>query len=97
MAEFLMKTVSKSMLSALDVEREKAGQVLNQLSQTYRYQESGGAPLLGIDGSCIICHGSSDADSIRNALKMAMKLQAHQINAQIVEQLAEAAAVAASE
>jgi phosphate acyltransferase len=97
MAEFLMKTVSKSMLSALDVEREKAGQVLHQLSQTYRYQESGGAPLLGIDGSCIICHGSSDADSIRNALKMAMKLQAHQINAQIVEQLAEAAAVAASE
>jgi len=88
MAEFMMKTVSGAMLKALDVEREKAGQVLHQLAQKYRYQESGGAPLLGIDGSCIICHGSSDSDSIRNALKMAYELQAHHINAQIVDQLA---------
>lgn len=91
MAEFMMKTVSSEMLKALDVEREVAGKVLHQLAQKYRYQESGGAPLLGIDGSCIICHGSSDGDSIRNALKMAMQLQAHHINDQIVERLAEAA------
>ena len=82
-------------MSALDAERDKAGEVLHQLAQKYRYQESGGAPLLGIDGSCIICHGSSDAHSIRNALKMAIELQAHQINAQIVEQLAEATAAVA--
>ncbi|MEZ6121802.1 MAG: phosphate acyltransferase PlsX [Planctomycetaceae bacterium] len=87
MAEFMMKTVSGALMKALDVEREKGGQVLHQLAQKYRYQESGGAPLLGIDGSCIICHGSSDSDSIRNALKMALQLQAHHINAQIVEQL----------
>ncbi|MEZ6129804.1 MAG: phosphate acyltransferase PlsX [Planctomycetaceae bacterium] len=88
MAEFMMKTVSGALMKALDAEREMAGQVLHQLAQKYRYQESGGAPLLGIDGSCIICHGSSDSDSIRNALKMAYELQAHHINAQIVEQLA---------
>ena len=95
MAEFMMKTVSAALMQALDTERDKAGQVLHQLAQKYRYQESGGAPLLGIDGSCIICHGSSDAHSIRNALKMAIELKAHHINAQIVEQLAAAAAVAA--
>lgn len=95
MAEFMMKTVSGAMLEALDKERDVAGKVLKKLTQKYRYQESGGAPLLGIDGSCIICHGSSDADSIRNALKMSMKLQAHHINDQIVEQLAAAAAVSA--
>jgi len=94
MAEFMMKTVSGAMLSALDKERDKAGQVLHQLAQKYRYQESGGAPLLGIDGSCIICHGSSDSDSIRNDIKMALELKAHHINDQIVEQLA-AASVAA--
>ncbi len=94
MAEFMMKTVGGAIMNALDVERDKAGQVLHQLTQKYRYQESGGAPLLGIDGSCIICHGSSDSHSVRNALKMAFELKAHHINAQIVDQLA-AAAVAA--
>lgn len=88
MAEFMMKTVAGALMGALDAERDKAGQVLHQLSQKYRYQESGGAPLLGIDGSCIICHGSSDSDSVRNALKMALELQAHHINTQIVDQLA---------
>jgi glycerol-3-phosphate acyltransferase PlsX len=88
MAEFMMKTVGSALMKALDTERDKAGAVLHQLTQKYRYQESGGAPLLGIDGSCIICHGSSDAHSIRNALKMAIELKAHHINAQIVERLA---------
>ena len=88
MAEFMMKTVAGALMGALDAERDKAAQVLHQLSQKYRYQESGGAPLLGIDGSCIICHGSSDSDSVRNALKMALELQAHHINTQIVDQLA---------
>ena len=96
MAEFMLKTITKALMGSLDVEREKGGQVLHQLAQKYRYQESGGAPLLGIDGSCIICHGSSDSDSIRNALRMAMELQAHQINAQIVDRLA-VAAVAVTE
>ena len=96
MAEFMMKTVSGALMQALDAERDRAGQVLHQLAQKYRYQESGGAPLLGIDGSCIICHGSSDSHSIRNALKMAIELKAHHINAQIVEQLA-ASAVASVE
>jgi phosphate acyltransferase len=96
MAEFMMKTVGKALLETLSTERDKAGQVLQQLSQKYRYQESGGAPLLGIDGSCVICHGSSDSDSIRNALKMAMEMKAHHINAQIVEQLAAIASKAAA-
>lgn len=88
MAEFLMKTVGAALLGSLDVERDSAAGVLKALSQRYRYQESGGAPLLGIDGTCIICHGSSDSDSIRNALKMAMEMKAHHINSQIVERLA---------
>ena len=88
MAEFMMKTVGGALMQALDAERDKAGEVLKTLTKKYRYQEAGGAPLLGIDGSCIICHGSSDANSIHNALKMAIELQAHHINDQIVERLA---------
>jgi glycerol-3-phosphate acyltransferase PlsX len=35
------------------------------------YTEMGGAPLLGIDGGAIICHGSSPAKAIKNAIRVA--------------------------
>jgi glycerol-3-phosphate acyltransferase PlsX len=35
------------------------------------YDEYGGAPLLGINGSCIISHGRSTAKAIKNALRVA--------------------------
>lgn len=88
MASFMMNSVQETLLTELSGERERAGTVLRQIGQRYRYQESGGAPLLGIDGTCIICHGSSDSDSIRNALRMAVEMDAHQINSQIVDQVA---------
>jgi glycerol-3-phosphate acyltransferase PlsX len=37
------------------------------------YAEHGGAPLLGVDGVTIICHGDSPARAIRNALKVAVR------------------------
>lgn len=88
MASFMMKSVGEALMTELKDERERAGAVLTELGRRYRYQEAGGAPLLGIDGTCIICHGSSDADSVRNALRMAVDMDAHHINSQIVEQLA---------
>lgn len=35
------------------------------------YDEYGGAPLLGINGTCIISHGRSTAKAIRNAMRVA--------------------------
>ena len=35
------------------------------------YTEMGGAPLLGIDGAAIICHGSSPVKAIKNAVRVA--------------------------
>ena len=35
------------------------------------YSEYGGAPLLGVKGACIVCHGSSNANAIKNALRVA--------------------------
>jgi len=37
------------------------------------YREFGGAPLLGINGVCIIGHGRSDARAIVNAIRVAEK------------------------
>jgi glycerol-3-phosphate acyltransferase PlsX len=37
------------------------------------YTEMGGAPLLGIDGAAIICHGASPVKAIKNAVRVAME------------------------
>lgn len=49
------------------------------------YAEYGGAPLLGVDGTCIICHGSSSAKAIKNAIKVAAEFVNDQVNQHIVE------------
>ncbi|MBN3037823.1 MAG: phosphate acyltransferase PlsX [Candidatus Omnitrophica bacterium] len=49
------------------------------------YTEYGGAPLLGIDGTCIICHGRSTAKAIKNAVKVAMEFVDYQVNQTIVD------------
>ena len=35
------------------------------------YAEYGGAPLLGVRGACLVCHGRSNPKAIRNALRLA--------------------------
>ncbi|WP_420264086.1 phosphate acyltransferase PlsX [Candidatus Magnetominusculus dajiuhuensis] len=52
------------------------------------YDESGGAPLLGINGTCIICHGRSTSKAIKNALKVANQLAKVNINKIISEEIA---------
>ena len=47
------------------------------------YSEYGGAPLLGVNGICIICHGKSSAKAIRNAIGVAENLNKHRVNDQI--------------
>jgi glycerol-3-phosphate acyltransferase PlsX len=41
------------------------------LAEHLNYEEYGGAPLLGVNGVCIICHGSSSSTAIRNAIRTA--------------------------
>lgn len=51
------------------------------------YAEYGGAPLLGIQGTAMICHGSSSHRAIMNAIKMAYDYEMRQVNNQMLEQL----------
>jgi len=44
------------------------------------YNEVGGAPLLGVNGTCIICHGSSRAKAIKNALQVAKDFIENNVN-----------------
>jgi phosphate acyltransferase len=47
---------------------------LTRMKKRFDYAEAGGAPLLGVNGIVIICHGSSGAKAICNALLVAHEL-----------------------
>ncbi len=94
MVDMLMKSVCAEVLSALDREKSLAVDALRNLGKKFEYHEAGGAPLIGVDGIAIICHGSSNSRSIYNALRVATTLKNRRINEQIIEELSLAANVA---
>jgi len=53
------------------------------------YSEYGGAPLLGVRGVCIICHGKSNANAIMNGIRVAKEFCEARINQLIEEDLRE--------
>ncbi len=52
------------------------------------HTEYGGAPLLGVKGVCIITHGSSNANAMKNAVRVAAEFSRRGINDQIERGLA---------
>ena len=44
------------------------------------YSEYGGAPLLGIKGITIVCHGRSNANAIKNGVRVASEFCKHNVN-----------------
>jgi glycerol-3-phosphate acyltransferase PlsX len=55
------------------------------LKKEIDYSEYGGAPLLGVNGVCIISHGSSSAKAIKNGINEAAEFIQHQVNQHIVD------------
>jgi phosphate acyltransferase len=51
------------------------------------YAEYGGAPLIGVRGTCIICHGRSNPKAIKNAIRVASEVVSHHVNQHIVESI----------
>ncbi len=56
---------------------------LKQIKQRMDHAEHGGGLLLGVAGVCIISHGSSQAPSIFNAIRLAKEAIDHQVLARI--------------
>lgn len=51
------------------------------------YSEYGGAPLLGIKGVCIICHGASSSKAVKNGIRVAGEFINHNVNLRIEERI----------
>jgi phosphate acyltransferase len=53
------------------------------------YSEYGGAPLLGVKGCVIICHGRSSAKAVKNAIRLAAEFSRQNLAAKIQTSIAE--------
>jgi phosphate acyltransferase len=85
-----MKALVASVLDALGATEVAAAatEALMPLYTTLDPERTGGAMLLGVDGVCIISHGSSSATAIVNAARVAKEM----IEADLVERLRAAVA-----
>jgi glycerol-3-phosphate acyltransferase PlsX len=85
-AESVMGVLSKSLKKNLGTNLfTNLGALLvkpafSELRKNYDYEEYGGVPLLGVNGISIICHGSSSAKAIKNALLVAEKMSLKKVN-----------------
>jgi glycerol-3-phosphate acyltransferase PlsX len=61
--------------------------VMMRIYKKYDYNEYGGAPLLGINGTAVICHGSSQSRTIKNAILASKRHYTQKINARILQYL----------
>ncbi len=59
----------------------------DNLKKKIDYAEYGGAPLLGIDGVCIISHGASSSKAIKNAILRAKEYVESGVNSYLTEEL----------
>jgi glycerol-3-phosphate acyltransferase PlsX len=60
---------------------------LRDFKRIWDPSEYGGAPLIGLNGTCIICHGSANPKAIRNGILLAKKCVEKKINEKIMEKL----------
>ena len=61
--------------------------VMKRIYKKYDYNEYGGALLLGVNGTALICHGSSQSRTIKNAILASKRFYTGKINDKIIEYL----------
>ncbi|MCO1601135.1 phosphate acyltransferase PlsX [Desulfosporosinus nitroreducens] len=81
--EQIKEKITSNMVRKLGALAVKPG--LKEIAQMMDYSEYGGAPLLGVNGISIICHGSSKAKAIFNAIRVAREC----VQVNLIEQIRE--------
>lgn len=64
-----------------------AKEAFRKLKKKVDYAEYGGAPLLGIEGICVISHGRSNPKAIKNAILRAYEFSENRVNAHLMEEI----------
>ena len=91
LAEGLSKGIFKTIAhEAFEIDPDlamKLQPVVESIYAKHDYHEHGGAPLMGANGICLICHGSSQPRTIHNAVRNALKYAELGVNQQVSERL----------
>ncbi len=91
MAEGLAKGLFKAIAHEIFTRAPDLGMqlepVFKDIHKQNDYHEYGGAPLLGINGTCVILHGSSEARTVKAAIRNAKSYVSHHMNQAIVARL----------
>jgi glycerol-3-phosphate acyltransferase PlsX len=85
--KLLREELSKTLQTKLGALLSKKS--FKRLKKRLDYAEYGGAPLLGLRGVCIICHGRSNALAIKNAIRVAKEYVEGELNAKLVSELSQ--------
>ncbi|MBA7579753.1 Phosphate acyltransferase [subsurface metagenome] len=82
LVEFLLHNIQKNLMESSNSRQstQSTNQALSKIKSRADYTEHGGAPLLGVDGVCIICHGRSRARAFVNAFKVATQIVQLKVN-----------------
>jgi glycerol-3-phosphate acyltransferase PlsX len=87
-SEGLFKTILSELEEDAPALVEQFKPVMKKIYARHDWQEYGGAPLLGVGGYSLICHGKSDSRAIMNAIRVGKQLVNSGVNPKIVEKIA---------
>ena len=83
--EGLFKQLMQEVMTTAPGAMDQMKPAMKKIMASYDWQEYGGAPLLGVDGYSIICHGRSEAKAIKNAIRVGKQLVLSNLNQRIVD------------
>lgn len=97
----LSEGLSEGLFQTIAAEMQEQGEELfnkfrvaaKSILAKHDWQEHGGAPLLGVGGYKLICHGRSEARAIKNAIRVGKQLVASGINAKITDAISKSVQV----
>jgi len=87
MAASVLEGMLRELAESMPSQAKAILQASTDLRGKYDYNEYGGAPLLGVAGICIICHGASNHRGIMNAVRVAKDFASYHVNEQITKLL----------
>jgi glycerol-3-phosphate acyltransferase PlsX len=85
--EGLFKQLMHELLTASPEAMAQMKPAMKKIQMAHDWQEYGGAPLLGVDGYSIICHGRSEAKAIKNAIRVGKQLVQSHLNQLIIDKI----------
>ncbi|MBN2559996.1 MAG: phosphate acyltransferase PlsX [Phycisphaerae bacterium] len=89
LSEGLFPTIEREIADEDPQAKARFESAIQRVWARHDFSEYGGAPLLGINGVCIICHGRSGERAICNAIRAAARFLAHKLNDAVIARFGE--------